>query len=302
MPRSNGVRQMKQPVFKLNNGVQLPALGLGVFQSGEDGTVEAVKTALSLGYRMIDTAAAYGNEAYVGQGLRESGVPREEVVIQTKLWMSDYGFDKALHGFDRSMNALGLETLDVYLLHWPQPKLFDLTIESWKALSRLLEEGRIRAIGVCNASVDQMRELTEATGVKPVLNQIEMHPYFSQAALREAILEMGVVPQAWSPIGGVSGYSGDGSLIPLKDEVLIGLSGKYDKTPAQIILRWHLQNGVSIIPKSANPGRIRENADIFDFELDAGDIAAIDALDRGQRAGVDPEVASAQYFGRVIED
>ncbi|MEO4044848.1 aldo/keto reductase [Hoeflea sp. CAU 1731] len=293
---------MKHPVFKLNNGVDLPAIGLGVFQSGEDGTVEAVKAALSVGYRMIDTAAAYGNEAYVGQGLRESGVPREEVVIQTKLWMSDYGFDKALHGFDRSMNKLGLETLDVYLLHWPQPKLFDLTIESWKALSRLLEEGRTRAIGVCNASVVQMRKLTEATGVKPVLNQIEMHPYFSQAALREAILEMGVVPQAWSPIGGVSSYSGDGSLIPLEDEVLIRLSGKYDKTPAQIILRWHLQNGVSIIPKSVNPGRIRENADIFDFELEAGDIAAMDALDRGQRAGADPEVASMQYFGRVIED
>ncbi|MBW8640083.1 aldo/keto reductase [Hoeflea sp. WL0058] len=293
---------MKHPVFKLNNGVELPALGLGVFRSGEEGTVEAVKAALSVGYRMIDTAAAYGNEAYVGQGLRESDVPREEVVIQTKLWMSDYGFDKALHGFDRSMKTLGLETLDVYLLHWPQPKLFDLTIESWKALSRLLKEGRIRAIGVCNASVDQMKKLTDATGITPVLNQIEMHPYFSQAALREAIREMGVVPQAWSPLGGVSSYSGDGSLIPLKDEVLIGLSGKYNKTVAQIILRWHLQNGVSIIPKSVTPGRIRENADLFDFELEAGDIAAIDALDRGQRAGIDPQVASVQYFGRVIED
>ncbi len=293
---------MKHPVFKLNNGVDLPAVGLGVFQSGEDGTVDAVKTALSLGYRMIDTAAAYGNEAYVGQGLRESDVAREEVFVQTKLWMSDYGFDKALHGFDRSMKNLGFETLDLYLLHWPQPKLFDLTIESWKALSRLLDEGRVRAIGVCNASVDQMRKLTDATGITPVLNQIESHPYFAQAALRQAASEIGVLTQAWSPIGGISRYKGDGSLDPLNDEVLVALSSKYDKTPAQIILRWHFQNGVSIIPKSTNPGRIRENADIFDFELEASEIAAIDALDRGERAGADPDVASVQYFGRVIED
>ena len=295
---------MTGPTVKLHNGVDLPMLGLGVYQSGPDETVTAVQAALLDGYRMIDSAAAYFNEEHVGRALRETDVPRDALFVQTKLWMSDYGFDKALHAFDRSMGKLGLETLDLYLMHWPVPKEFDLTVESWKALIRLQEEGRVRAIGICNASISDVNALIEATGVVPTVNQVELHPYLAQSDLRKADADLGIVTQAWSPIGGVKRHYGPGTEAddPLRDPVIVRLAEKLGKTPAQIILRWQIEHGNSIIPKSIRPERIRENSNIFDFRLSADEVASIDALDRAERGGPDPAEVRQSLFNLVIED
>jgi diketogulonate reductase-like aldo/keto reductase len=295
---------MTGPTLKLHNGVDLPALGLGVYQSGPNETVAAVQVALSNGYRMIDTAAAYFNEEHVGRALGETDIPRDEIFVQTKLWISDYGFDKALHAFDRSMGKLDLETLDLYLLHWPVPKEIDLTVESWKALIRLQEEGRVRAIGICNASMTDLSALIEATGVVPTVNQVELHPYLAQPGLRKAGADLGIVTQAWSPIGGVKRYHGPGAETddPLRDPVIVGLAEKHCKAPAQIILRWQIEHGNSIIPKSVRPERIRENGDIFDFTLSAEEVASVDALDRAERGGPDPAKVRQSLFNLVIED
>ncbi|MFB4204369.1 Morphine 6-dehydrogenase [wastewater metagenome] len=290
---------MKGPMLTLGNGLGMPAFGLGVFQSGPAETVEAVRTALADGYRLIDTATRYMNEAQVGQGIRESGVPRDDLFVQTKLWISDYDYDRALRSFDRSMEELGLETLDLYFLHWPVPKHFERTLESWKAAVRLLEEGRVRAIGVCNASPDDIRRLTEASGVTPAVNQVELHPYLAQPELRKANREMGVVTQAWSPIGGIKRYLGEAAATgdPLRDPVVVSLAERYGKTPAQIVLRWHIELGNSVIPKSVRAGRIHENGDIFDFSLTRDEVAAIEALDRGERGGPDPAEVTPETFG-----
>ncbi|RCW87109.1 aldo/keto reductase [Paracoccus lutimaris] len=295
---------MKGPVLELNNGVGMPALGLGVYRSGPEGTVAAVKAALADGYRMIDTAAAYMNEAEVGQGIRESDVPRADIFVQTKLWMSDYGRDRTLHAFDRSMRKLGLEVLDLYLLHWPVPKRFDLTVESWQAVIGLMQEGRVRAIGICNSAPDDLRRLIDATGVAPAVNQVELHPHFAQPALQKANRDLGIVTQAWSPIGGVNRYwrADAARNDPLSDQVITALATKHGKTPAQIVLRWQIQLGHSVIPKSVNPGRIHENGDIFDFALSAEDMAAINSLDRGERGGPDPAEVTPEAFAISIED
>lgn len=295
---------MNGSFLTLNNGIKMPALGLGVFQSGPEETVGAVKTALADGYRMIDTAAAYMNEAQVGQGIRESDVPREDIFVQTKLWMSDYGYDQTLHAFERSMKKLGLETLDLYLLHWPVPKQFEQTVESWKAAVRLLRDGRVRAIGMCNSSPEDLKGLIEATGVTPAVNQVELHPYLAQPDLQKAHREMGIVTQAWSPIGGVKRYWGEGAVKddPLQDTVVTSLAEKYGKTPAQIVLRWQIELGHSIIPKSVHASRIHENGDVFDFELTGDEIAAINAIDRGERGGPNPAEVTPQMFDVTIED
>lgn len=295
---------MKGPILPLNNGVEMPLLGLGVYQSGHTEAVDAVKTALACGYRMIDTAAAYMNEEQVGRGIRESDVPRDEIFVQTKLWMSDYGFDRTLRAFDRSMRKLGLEILDLYLLHWPMPKQFDLTIESWKAAVKLLGEGRVRAIGMCNSSSTDLKRLADAAGVTPAVNQVELHPYFAQPELQTADREMGIVTQAWSPIGGVKRYWGKGAAQddPLQDSAITGLAEKYGKTPAQIVLRWQIELGHSIIPKSVHANRIRENGEIFDFSLTADEVAAINAINRDERGGPNPAEVTPQVFDLKIED
>jgi diketogulonate reductase-like aldo/keto reductase len=254
---------------------------------------------------MIDTAAAYQNEAQVGDGVRAGGVDRADIFLQTKLWISDYGFDSALHGFERSTRKLGFDTLDLYLLHQPMPTEFDRTVAAWRAAERLLSEGRIRAIGVCNFSPAHLDRLMAETDVTPAVNQVEAHPFFTQKDLIAAHQRLGVATQAWSPIGGVQRYWGDDKKPeddPLTHPVVTALAEKHAKTPAQIVLRWHIDLGVSVIPKSVHAKRIVENLDVFDFRLTADEIASIDTLDTGNRGGPDPEAINTRTITRKIED
>lgn len=288
----------------LNNGVEMPAFGLGVFQSDPADTVRAVKHALGHGYRLVDTAAVYGNEKEVAQGLAESGLARDEVFVTTKLWITDYGYDKALYGFDRSMRKLGLEQLDLWLLHQPFPSAWDETVAAWKAAISVLQEGRVRAIGVSNMSLAHIDALIEATGVAPAVNQVEVHPFFAQPELLAGHQSRGIVTQAWSPIGGVQRYMpwAQAKADPMSHPVVHKIAEVHAKTPAQVILRWHLERGTAVIPKSVNEGRIRENADIFDFTLTPSEVAEITALDTGRRGGPDPETFDLTTFPVVIED
>src|SRR4051812_11892361 len=227
----------KGPTLTLNNGVSMPAFGLGVYQSKPEETVEAVKSAIEGGYGLIDTAAAYFNEPQVGEGVRQSGVDRENIFITTKLWMSDYGYNETLHAFDRSMRKLGLDYLDLYLLHWPVPTDFDKTVAAYKAAEKLLTKKRVRAIGVCNFSPQHLKELRTRSSVTPAVNQVELHPFFPQKELREAGAKLGIVTQAWSPIGGVKRYwvqNSETPQDPLSHPTVARLSEKYGKTPAQI--------------------------------------------------------------------
>jgi diketogulonate reductase-like aldo/keto reductase len=281
----------KSPVYKLNNEIEMPALGLGVFRSEPEKTVAAVRSAVIDGYRLIDTAAAYMNEQQVGEGVRSSGISREEIFVTTKLWISDYGYDQTFHAFDRSLRKLGLDFLDLYLLHWPVPSTFEATVESYKAALKLLAEGRVRAIGVCNFRANDLDELIEQTGHIPAVNQVELHPFFNQRELRKADKKHGIITQAWSPIGGVKRYgakaSTEGAQDPLSHPTVVLLAKKHGKTPAQIILRWQIELGTSPIPKSVRSERIAENIDIFDFALTSEEIQAINVLDTGERGGPD---------------
>jgi diketogulonate reductase-like aldo/keto reductase len=290
--------------LKLNNGIAMPNFGLGVYQSRDEEALSAVTTALDSGYRLIDSAAAYLNEEQVGQAIRRSAVDRSDIFVTTKLWISDYGYDQALHAFDRSMRKLGLEQLDLYLLHWPVPAQFDKTIESWRAAERLLADGRVRAIGVCNFGTKDLDALMAESDVAPAVNQVELHPFFSQPELRAANQRHGIVTQAWSPIGGVKRYFGNpvASDDPLKHPVVTALAAKYDKTAAQIVLRWQVELGNAVIPKSVNAARIRENAAIFDFRLANDEVASINALNSGNRGGPDPEQVSTQQVNFTIPD
>jgi diketogulonate reductase-like aldo/keto reductase len=290
--------------LKLNNGIAMPSVGLGVFQSSPDDTVLAVTAALTTGYRLIDTAAAYGNEAQVGEGIQRSGVSRDSIFVETKLWMSDYGYDEALHAFDRSMAKLGLETLDLYLLHWPMPTKFERTVQAWRAAERLLAEGRTRAIGVSNFSRQNLDDLIGQSEVVPAVNQVELHPYFAQPELRTAHERLGIVTQAWSPIGGVARYSLASRELkdPLADPLVKDLATKHGKTPAQIILRWQLEHRVAVVPKSVRVERIEENFALFDFRLTAEEVAAVDLLDVGARGGPPPETVDDQTYNINVED
>lgn len=284
--------------FQLNNGIAMPALGFGVYRSAPDETSQAVAAALRNGYQLIDTAAAYGNEAEVGEGIRDSGVHRDQVFVTTKLWIMDYGFDSALRAFDTSLNKLGLDTIDLYLLHQPMPREFDMTVAAWQAAEKLLADGRVRAIGVCNFSSSHLAALAERTDVTPAINQVELHPFFVQEELRQTHAERGIVSQAWSPIGGVNRYfteNPDPEDDPLTHSTIVSIAKNHDKTAAQVMLRWHLQRGVAVIPKSVNPARIAENIDLFDFKLSDDEIQAINTLDRGQRGGPDPETLDTSY-------
>jgi len=271
-----------QPHLTLNDDRAMPQFGLGVWQTPQDVAAEVVKTALTDGYRLIDTAAVYGNERGVGEGLRTSGVPRDEIFLTTKLWNDNQGFDSALTAFDKSLGRLGLESVDLYLIHWPAPKK-GLYLDSWRALVRLKEEGRARSIGVSNFAVEHLQRVIDETGVTPAVNQIELHPSFQQRALREFHEANGIHTMSWSPLG--QGRQ-------LEDPVVREIAAKHGKTPAQVVIRWHLDNGLIAIPKSQNPGRIRENAQVFDFTLDAQDLDRVAGLDRADgRIGPDPVTA-----------
>jgi 2,5-diketo-D-gluconate reductase A len=289
--------------LELNNGVEMPALGFGVFQTPPEETTEAVTTALQTGYRLVDTAAAYMNESAVGEAVRNSGLDRSDVFIETKVWISDYGYDETLHAFDQSSRKLGVDVIDLFILHQALPGDFDRTVDAYRALERLLAEGRVRAIGVSNFMPDHLRSLGERTEIVPAVNQVEVHPYFRQADVQQQNEVQGTVTQAWSPIGGITAYRGDGSASRTFDDPTIRtVADAHGKTPAQVMLRWHLQEGRSAIPKSVRPERIAENFDIFDFELTTEQLSALDALDKGVRGGPEPEEVTLETFGRAIPE
>ncbi|WP_406432298.1 aldo/keto reductase [Streptomyces sp. NBC_00631] len=288
----------------LNNGVEMPALGLGVFQTPPEETIAAVTAALELGYRHIDTAAAYGNEREVGQALRDSGVPRDEVFVETKIWISDYGYDETLHGFDKSAAKLGLDHIDLLILHQALPSDFDKTIDAYRALEKLLGDGRVRAIGVSNFLTDHLSTLLDATDVVPAVNQLEIHPYFQQRAVLDFDTAHGILNQAWSPIGGITFYPGYGDhhTSVLEDPAVTQIADVHGKSPAQVLLRWGIQQGRSVIPKSTKRHRIAENIDVFDFDLTAAELSALDALETGRRGGPEPEAITLAAHGRAIPE
>jgi diketogulonate reductase-like aldo/keto reductase len=286
----------------LNNGVTLPALGLGVFQSPPEETTAAVAAALDAGYRHVDTAAAYGNEREVGQAIAASGVDRSEVFVETKIWISDYGYDETLHGFEKSAGKLGVEQIDLLILHQALPSAFDKTLEAYRALETLLATGRVRAIGVSNFMVDHLERLLEHASVVPAVNQIEQHPYFQQADVQAFGEQHGILAQSWSPIGGITFYRDSGHTSTLEDPVIVKVAETHGKSPAQVMLRWGLQHGRSVIPKSTKPHRIAENIDVFDFELTDDEMTAIDGLDTGKRGGPEPEDITLEAFGRNIPE
>lgn len=262
----------------LANGVKMPWLGLGVYKAKAGGEVEeAVKAALRIGYRSIDTAAFYENEEGVGRAVRESGIPREELFITTKVWNSDQGYESTLAAFEASLRRLGMEYVDLYLIHWPVKGKYK---ETWRALQTLYKEGKAKAIGVSNFQVHHLEDLMADAEIKPMVNQVEFHPFLTQEKLREFCRKEGIQLEAWSPL-----MRGEVVRVP----EIVQLSEKYRKTPAQIVLRWDLQHGVVTIPKSVREARIRENAGIFDFELSAEDMEKLDALNRNHRFGPDPD-------------
>ncbi|CAG7652353.1 aldo/keto reductase [Paenibacillus allorhizosphaerae] len=261
----------------LNNGVRMPWLGLGVWKTQEgDEVINAVKYAVKAGYRSIDTAAVYGNEAGVGQAIRECGVSRDQLFITTKVWNADQGYDQTLRAFDESRRKLGLDVIDLYLVHWPVKGKYK---ETWKALGKLYKDGHVRAIGVSNFQVHHLKDIIEDSGVVPAVNQVEFHPLLNQAELRSFCKQQSIQMEAWSPL-----MQGN-----LDHPTLAKLAAKYGKTPAQIILRWDLQHGVVTIPKSVNEQRIIDNAKIFDFALSADDMALVDGMNQNKRFGADPD-------------
>jgi 2,5-diketo-D-gluconate reductase A len=271
----------------LNDGTRIPQLGFGVWQIPDEQAYAAVSTALEVGYRHIDTAAAYENEAGVGRAVRESGLPREEVFLTTKLWNGDHGYDAALRAFDQSLERLGTDYVDLYLIHWPVPEQ-DLYIESWRALEKIASDGRARAVGVSNFTAETLERLVKESAKVPAINQIELHPYFPQPAMRQLNEKLGIVTEDWSPLGQ------GGEL--LAEPVLARIGEAHGKTPAQVVLRWHLQLGDVVIPKSATPARIKENFEVFDFELTAAEMDEITGLRRDDgRIGPDP--AHFNYVG-----
>lgn len=272
-----GVQHIRDAVV-LANGVKMPWLGLGVYKAKEGEEVEqAVKAALRIGYRSVDTAAFYGNEEGVGRAVRESGIPREEIFITTKVWNSDQGYESTLAAFEASLRRLGMEYVDLYLIHWPVKGKYK---ETWRAMETLYKEGKVRAIGVSNFQVHHLKDLMSDAEIKPMVNQVEFHPFLTQEKLRDFCRNEGIQLEAWSPL-----MRGEVVNVP----EIVELSEKYGKTPAQIVLRWDLQHFVVTIPKSVREARIRENADLFDFELSEEDMAKLDALNRNHRFGPDPD-------------
>lgn len=275
----------------LNNNLPIPQLGLGVWQATDGSEVEAaVTSAIDGGYRLIDTAAIYGNETGVGRAIKNSKIAREDLFITTKVWNGDQGYKKTLAAFEHSLKLLGLDYLDLYLIHWPQPAR-SLYTETWRAMEELYKQGRVKAIGVCNFQIPHLQNLMEHATVMPAVNQIELHPYFPQHELREFAKSNNIAIESWSPIGGKGGTGGNSNhdLPLLEQPVLLTIGEKYSKTPAQIVIRWHIQNGLIVIPKSVHEDRIIQNIDVFDFELSLDDMKAIDGLETGKRGGPDPD-------------
>ena len=293
---------MSIPTFTLNNGVEIPVLGFGVFQTAPDETIAAVETALQTGYRHIDTAAAYGNEREVGEAIRRSGLGRQDIFVETKVWITDFGDDATLHAFDKAVGKLGVEQLDLLILHQALPGEFDLTVAAYKALEKLYADGKVRAIGVSNFMPTHLEKLLAEIEVVPAINQIEVHPYFRQTELLTFDDEHGILNQAWAPIGGITFYREGPHTSTLENPVIGGIAAAHSKTPAQVMLRWHLQQGRQVIPKSVTPSRIAENFDVFDFDLSTEQLAAIDALDTGVRGGPEPEAITRENFGIDIPE
>lgn len=264
-------------IVTLANGVEMPRLGLGTYKSAEGGDVErSVTAALELGYRSIDTASLYGNEAGIGAAIAASGVPRSEIFLASKVWNDEQGFDRTLAAFERSLTRLGTDYLDLYLVHWPREQ----TPDTWRALERLYAEGSVRAIGVCNHLQHHLEELLGVADVAPMLDQYEFHPWLQQPSLREYCAAHDMVVEAWAPL--MKGRAGD---VP----ELVAIASAHGKSPAQVAIRWLLQLGVVTIPKSVHPGRVAENADVFDFALTGEEMATIATLDRGYRFGPEPD-------------
>jgi methylglyoxal/glyoxal reductase len=280
MKRKEGMNLVKNlhSTHKLHNGIEIPYVGLGVYKMEEhDEAVKAIKKAIDIGYRSIDTASFYDNEESVGQAVRESGIRREDLFITSKVWNTDQGYESTLKSFEKSLKRLDMDYLDLYLIHWP---VADHYKDTWKAFERLYDEGLIKAIGVSNFKQHHLEELMKNSNEKPVINQIELHPRLSQQPLRDYCRENEIAVEAWSPIA-------RGRL--LNEPVLNHIAGKYNKTAAQVILRWHLQNGVIIIPKSVKESRMIENINLFDFELSLEDMTQINALNLDERYGADPD-------------
>ncbi|MFI5808322.1 aldo/keto reductase [Streptomyces sp. NPDC051561] len=274
----------KVPSLTLNNGVEMPQLGFGVWQVPDDEATAAVSTALEAGYRSIDTAAIYGNEEGTGRALASSGIARDELFVTTKLWNDKQGYDSTLRAFDESIGKLGLDYVDLYLIHWPVAGQGTF-VDTFKAFEKILADGRAKAIGVSNFLPEHLETLLAETSVVPAVNQIELHPQLQQADSRALHVKHGIATEAWSPLGQGKGL--------LEVPTVVAVARKHGKTPAQAVLRWHLQLGNVVIPKSVTPSRIAENIDVFDFELDADDMAAFAALDEGKRLGPDPAVFGA---------
>jgi len=268
------------PTLKTNDGRSIPQLGFGVFQIPQDETEKAVTTALQEGYRLIDTAQGYQNEEGVGAALAASDVPRDEVFVTTKLTNSEHGYDSTMSAFDVSMTKLGLDVLDLFLIHWPLP-MFDQYVDTWRAFEKLQEDGRVRSIGVSNFEIEHLERLAAETDVVPAVNQVELHPQFPQSELRAYHAEHGILTESWGPIGQGKGL--------LENEHIQAVANAKGRTPAQVVLRWHLQLGLVVIPKSVTPSRIAENFALFDFELDDDDMARIAKVDTGERLGADPK-------------
>lgn len=263
----------------LNNGLKMPQLGFGVWQVGDEEATAAVAKALEVGYRSIDTAMIYKNEKGVGKAIAQSSVPREELFITTKVWNSDQGYENTLRAFDESLERLGLDYVDLYLIHWPTPK-FDQYVETYKALEKLYHDGRVKAIGVCNFEIEHLERILNECEVVPVLNQVECHPYLAQNELKEFCAKHNIFVEAWSPL--------DQGGEVLQDEVIQNIAKSYSKSPAQVVLRWHLQNNTIVIPKSVTPSRIEENFQVFDFELSSDEMEQINQLNHNRRKGAHP--------------
>ncbi len=269
------------PSVKLNDGNTMPQLGLGVWQASDKEVEHAVSWAIDAGYRLLDTAAVYQNEAGVGRAIAASTVPREELFVTTKLWNADQGSaDKVRSAFEASLQKLGVDYIDLYLIHWPMPDV-GLFIQTWNVFEALQKEGKIRSIGVCNFPVKELRELLAVATVPPVVNQIELHPYLPQQELRDFCASNNIHVESWSPIGGSRGNL-------LQEESLASIAKQYGKSPAQVVIRWHIQNNLIVIPKSVHKERIEQNIDVFDFELNSDDMQVINELENGTRQGPDP--------------
>jgi len=276
----------------LNNGIQMPQIGLGLYQNCTAETPELVCAAIERGYRLFDTAAFYKNESLLGQGVKLASVNRSELFITSKLWIENYGYQSAMAAFEESLEKLQMPYVDLYLLHWPLPSAFDKTIAAYRALEELHRRGQIRALGVSNFTQSHLDNLLKSTDIIPSINQIELHPYFNQATMRQKHDELGIVTQSWSPLGGVCSRSNAPRTL-FSDLAIAAIAHRHRKTAAQIVLRWHLQLGCAVVPKSMRPQRMSENINIFDFELSSDEIQILSNLDTQQRAGSDPSLFGA---------